>query len=221
MVSPASTDHGSPPASKPGGPFARRKARKAEERRQRKASEKTAVPQESSPWVVVGRILKAVGLEGIVRISCMSDHAERFSPGSVLHRCRDSESPVEVRILESRGSTDGRFADLLLEGVTDVDTARMLVGDTLVIPREERLPAPSDAYYPDELVGMDILSPDGQVDGRVSFLEADVPSPFLVIQSPRLGEILVPFRKVCIEKIDRQNRTISLVEPLDYHYSGE
>ncbi|MBF0499956.1 MAG: 16S rRNA processing protein RimM [Candidatus Riflebacteria bacterium] len=225
MASDSVVERQSPTTPRSVGPFVRRKARKADERKKRLAALPVVSPAaeniEPSPWIIIGRVLKAFGLKGWVRIACMSDNPGRFAPEVVLRRCLSDGSQVTMRILDSRCSADGRFADLLLEDITNDEQARGLVGEAFVIPREERLPPPKGAYYADELVGMDVLSPAAEHEGRISSLEMDVPSPYLVIESTRLGEVLVPFRKVFIKKIDRKSRALTLNEPLEFHYFAD
>ncbi len=178
-----------------------------------------APPVGSEAWVVVARLGKVVGLQGLVRLHPWTDHPERFRRGARLFLRRPSQSgpPREVRLDEVRVSADGGMVTIRLAGIATPEEARELTGAELVIPVAERVPPPPGAYYPDELVGLTVLSPAGDPVGRVTDFDPDVPSPYLTIHSECLGEVLVPFRKVFIGEISREERTLRLCEPLEIH----
>ena len=48
-------------------------------------------------------------------------------------------------------------------------------------------------------------------------MEADAPSPYLVVSTKDKGEVMIPFLRKFVGKIDKKNRTIKLVEQISFH----
>ena len=173
-----------------------------------------AVPGE---WVVVGKIGRTIGLAGMVHVLPLTDHPGRFEPGARLFLRRPGAGPRALTVLEAREpGTGGRLA-VRFEGVATPEDARALGGAELCIPRAERVPPPKGTFYPDELVGMAVHSPDGEAVGTVLSLENEVPSPYLAVATPDHPEVLIPFRREFIRSIQRETRVVRLREPLDRH----
>jgi 16S rRNA processing protein RimM len=175
-------------------------------------------------WVVIGTISRTVGLQGLLRVYPVTDHPDRFAPGTTLHhRPRARKESREVRTVCVASVTeraDGRSLEMRFVGYDEIETARVLAQGELLIPRAERRPPPPDHFYPDELAGMEIVTIDGSDRAMVESLEADVPSPYLTIRHPRLGEVLIPFRQVFIVSIDRDTRQIVLNGTFEQHVPG-
>jgi len=167
--------------------------------------------------VVVARLAKAVGLKGWVRVTLNTDHLDRFAPGSTLNLRRAGQPLRPLTVVDVRETSSPAQIDLMFDGIEDMDTARTLIPGEFVIDRAERVPPPEGAFYPDELAGMTVLGPQGENEGVVESLVADIPSPYLTVRSPKHGEVLVPYRRACITGIDRQARTVRLSEPLERH----
>lgn len=171
------------------------------------------------PWVDVGKIVKTVGVRGWVRVTLLSDNPSRFKKGARLYvKRRSREVNEEVVVNAVKEHFSGEMLNLLFEGIKDCDQAAGLVNSYLVIPQNLRQKLrDKNSFYPDELVDMQVLSPEGDLVGRVVRLESEAPSPFLVTQIDDLGEILIPFRKVFVSEIDRKARTLRLAKPASVH----
>lgn len=167
--------------------------------------------------VVIARLVKAVGLQGWVRITMNTDNPERFAPGVELSLRRQGQPIVRLTVVDWRQTSSPEQIDLMFEGIEDMDTARTLMPGEFVIDRADRVPPPPGAFYPDELEGMKVVGPQGDEEGVVESLVSEVPSPYLVVRSPRAGEVFVPYRRANFVSIDRETRTIRLTEPLDRH----
>jgi len=167
--------------------------------------------------VVIARLSKAVGLQGWVRITMNTDNPERFTPGSVVHLRRQGQPETQLTVVDWRETSSPQQIDLMFEGIEDMDTARTLMPGEFVIDRSARALPPPGAFYPDELEGMKVVGPQGDEEGVVERLVTEVPSPYLSVRSPRLGEVLVPYRLANFIAIDRGTRTVRLNEPLERH----
>lgn len=169
-------------------------------------------------WVQVGRILKAHGLQGEVRVAVESDNPARFAPGSRLFARPErvgtglggERRAVVVR--QVRGESGDPI--VAFEGVDDRDAAEGLRGSLLEIPAAE-LPEPgTDEYYPFDLEGLEVRTPDGRRMGVVkALLEAPANDVLVVTPDARPGgELLLPFVMAAIPEIDVEGGYIVVVE---------
>ncbi len=168
-------------------------------------------------WVVVGKIGRTIGLAGLVHVIPLTDHPGRFAPGARLFLRRPGSGPRALMVLDARDPGGGGRLAVRFEGVTTPEEARTLGGADLCIPLAERVSPPKGTFYPDELVGMTVHSPEGEAVGTVLLLENEVPSPYLAVATPDHPEVLIPFRREFIRSIQRETRVVCLREPLDRH----
>lgn len=180
----------------------------------------TASGKNAEEWAVVGTIVKVVGMKGLVRVLHNTDYPERFTSGAEFMAENRAGERRNLVIVEARPFSPHRPIEVRFEGFDLADTAKELVGLRLMIPLSERVPPPPDTFYPDELKGMQILSPSGVQEGTVVQLVTEVPSPYLVVATERLGEVMIPFRQVFISEVDSTARVIRLREPIEHHHIG-
>jgi 16S rRNA processing protein RimM len=177
--------------------------------------------QEDS-WIVIGKVRRTVGLKGWLRIGMNTDYPERFSPGSQVLVKRLTGEPEPVEIENWREHFSGDAVEIKFVDIDDCDAAATFVNTLLVIPRSEREQLSDNSeFYPDELAGMQVIGPAGEVSGEVVSLEAEAASPYLVVKISDGAEVLIPFMKVFISSVDRKTRQIKLVEPVSFHIPVE
>ena len=182
----------------------------------------SAVSQEDDNWIVIGRVRKTVGLQGWLRVGLMTDFPDRFEPGEELLLKKRFGEPESVVISEWRPHFAENTVDIKLEEAEDCEAASAYVNTLVVIPKDEREELDSDEeFYPDQLEGMRVLSPEGKACGTVLKMEADAPCPYLLVKSDGADEVMIPFRHNFISSISKEDRTIFLVEPISFHVPVE
>jgi len=142
----------------------------------------------STERIVVGRIAGIFGVRGWLRIESHTDPKENilgYAPWQV-----ETESGwTEARVEEGRPHGKGIVAKLDL--CADRDAARFLIGCEIAVERRQ-LPAPETGeYYWTDLVGLSVVTRDGEVLGSVSTLMSTGANDVLVVQGER--ERLIPF----------------------------
>jgi 16S rRNA processing protein RimM len=169
-------------------------------------------------WIVIGQIRKTVGLKGWLRVSLMTDFPDRFEPGEELLLKKQFGEPESVIIREWRPHFAENAVDILVEGIENCEEASSFVNRLVVIHKDDREELDSDdEFYPDELSGMMVLSPDGVSCGEVIRMEAEAPCPYLVVKTNNSGEVMIPFRSNFISEINKKDKTLKLVEQITYH----
>ena len=101
--------------------------------------------------------------------------------------------------------------------VDSIADAEKLRGFDVVIPREERIPLEGDAVYVSDLLGMKVLdvSGGGAVDaGEITDLEPEGAGPaLLVVRSPAGDEVLIPFVRAYLRKMDIEGKRLEMDLP--------
>jgi 16S rRNA processing protein RimM len=137
-------------------------------------------PRDEPIELEVGRVGKAHGLGGEVRVDLWGDDAH-LDAGSVLQTDRGP-----LRVLGSRPHQDRRL--VRFDGVVDRVGAEALRGTLLRAPPIER----PGTLWVHELVGATVVSADGRELGVVAAVDANPASDLLVLA----GGGLIPLRFV-------------------------
>jgi 16S rRNA processing protein RimM len=162
----------------------------------------------------VGRLLKAHGLKGAIKLELYTDSPnERFQKGSVLQLQVPGESPwfgktVTVQELKWFNTSPVLF----LEGITDRDQAEGLIKAILLIDQPlDVLPSEPEAWYDHQLVGLKVMR-DGNEIGSV--LRVDhMPAQDLLAIKVGDSEVLLPFVKAFVPKVDVTAGLIEITPP--------
>jgi 16S rRNA processing protein RimM len=162
----------------------------------------------SDDLILVGRVAGAFGVRGEVRItSFTADPAalvdykdllrEDGSPGLTLVGGRPAKGSVVVRVRE----------------VETREQAEALRGLKLYIPRD-RLPAPEeDEYYVADLVGLDVLTPDGEALGTIRSVHDFGAGDLLEIQPPQGASWWLPFTREAVPEVRLAARQVVAIKP--------
>ena len=118
----------------------------------------------TSEMVTIGKVIAPFGIRGEVKVYPYSDFLERVYL-------------LENVFLEGIGQGGSRTIKkafvhknlwvIHFEGCDSRDDSEALVGMMLMIPASERIPLPRDSYYFDEIIGLKVLTTDGEKLGLV------------------------------------------------------
>jgi len=148
----------------------------------------------------VGRLLKAHGLKGALKLELYTDNPERrFVPGAEFTLQVPEASSWHgktVTIREYRVMNGNSV--VFLDGVDDRTAAETLVRAILWMDEDDE--AEDDAWYAHQLVGLDVVR-DDVVVGRVARVE-HLPAQDLLIVKTESGEVMVPFVEAIVPTVD-------------------
>ena len=164
--------------------------------------------QKNASQVLVGRVVGPAGLRGEVRIAALSDVPERFAPGSKLSI---DGSPAQV--LYSRPTAKGLL--IKLSGVESRNDAEALRGKELHVTERDTPPPPEDTYYFFQVLGMRVVTVEGEEVGEVTdILTTGANDVYVVTRQGK--ETLVPALADVVVKVDVQGKgmTVNLPEGL-------
>ncbi len=189
----------------------------------------------SDPWVWLARIRRPQGRKGEVFAEILTDFPERFRERQRLWLLGDSSGAgaqsshpsVTVRPNESALSSPREYqlkhhwlhkggVVLHFAGVDSISDAEALAGQIVAIPREERAPLAEDEIYIGDLIGcvlVDVAQERVVEIGAIENVARDVgPVPLLMVRGGA-GEVLVPFAKSYLRRIDLEARRVEMALP--------
>jgi 16S rRNA processing protein RimM len=170
--------------------------------------------QPNNTGLRVGRLTKAHGLKGAIKVELYTDAPERrFVPGAVFTLQVPTSSPWHGKTLEL---IELKWYNLqpvaFFKDVSDRSAAEGLIKAILWIDHD--LAAPSDeedAWYDHQLVGLAVVR-DGIRIGTVSQVD-HLPSQDLIHVTTDAGEVLVPFVKAIVPTVDIAAGTLTVTPP--------
>jgi len=169
----------------------------SEEESRRRGSGR-AINSTEPRFVAIGRIVQPHGVRGEVSVEVLTDFPERFDTLEVVYL--GSASEAEARQVKAARWHQDRVL-LSFEGCEDRTAAEGLRGLLVQIPIEEAMPLPEGEYYAYDLIGLDVVTVEGEALGRVDDILFTGANDVYVVVGPR-GQILLPAIADVVERID-------------------
>jgi 16S rRNA processing protein RimM len=162
----------------------------------------------------IGRTVKTHGLKGDLKVLSYLESHDHILPTLkeiFLGKDQGAAAPFRLRDAEVKGS----FIYLRLEGIDHVDQARTLLGHQVFIPSDLLEDLPDDEYYWHEIIGLKVMTEDGNVLGHIEEI-FPAGSHEVYVCSGGGREILLPSIGEVIRNIDKHNgiMTVRLLEGL-------
>lgn len=153
--------------------------------------------------MTAGIIGPAHGLRGEVMIDVRSDDPQLWEPGARM-LLNEDEHTLTIRSVRTH---KGRLL-VSFEGVNSRDGAQSLRGGRLLVEEHSE----DDAWYPHELKGAQVYTPESEILGEVVGLRFGAAQDHLVVKTER-GSVLVPFVHAIVPKVDASSRRITVDPP--------
>jgi 16S rRNA processing protein RimM len=192
----------------------------------------------AEPWVWLARIRRTQGRKGEVFADILTDFPEKFAERKRLWLLREAAGsgrtarpanvsgggagdagPREVELVAHwlhKGGIVLHFA-----GVDSISDAERLAGLVVAIPRTERAGLGEDEVYIGDLIGcvlvdvapLGIAGAEAVLVGEIEDVDRTAgPVPLLVVRGVR-GEVLVPFAKNYLRKLDVERKRVEMALP--------
>ena len=172
-------------------------------------------PKSAKTQLRVGRLVKAHGLKGALKLELYTDDPEgRFTPGASFTLQVPESSPWHgkpLTVREFRWMNSHPVA--FFEGVEDRSAAEELVRAILWVDQDpEDVPTEDDAWYDHQLVGLDVVR-DGDVVGRVIRVDHFPAQDLLIVRVRGDREVLVPFVTAIVPEVDVPGGRVIVTPP--------
>jgi 16S rRNA processing protein RimM len=186
--------------------------------------EKNAAGQ-PEPWVWLARIRRPQGRKGEVFADILTDYPEKFAERRRLWllaegvrvqagRSAAPAAPREVTLLNHWLHKGGVV--LHFSGVDSITAAETLAGLIVAIPLAERASLDEDETYIGDLIGcalVDVASAEPMIVGEIEDVDRTAGPVALLVVRGAAGEILIPFAKSYLRKIDLEARRVEMALP--------
>jgi len=137
-----------------------------------------------------------------------SDNPTRFDPGS---RVRSDVPGYEtLTVAHNRQSSKGGLI-VGFDGISDRAEAESLNGTELFIDAAERRPLDDGEYWPDDLIGLDVVVA-GAVVGIIWRVELDTAQTRIEVRFPDGGAAEVPFVAALVPVVDLDAGFVEVVD---------
>ena len=191
----------------------------------------TSGTADGEAWVWLARIRRAQGRKGEVLAEILTDFPEKFRERKRVWLLAGSggtasvSTPVaahEAELVSHWMHRAGQSSDVVLHfaGVNSISDAETLRGMIVAIPRAERASLGEDEYYAGDLIGcllVDVASEPARNVGVIEDVDRDAgPVALLVVRadaSEAGDEILVPFAKAYLRRVDLEAKRVEMVLP--------
>jgi 16S rRNA processing protein RimM len=179
---------------------------------------------QADQWVWLARIRRPQGRKGEVFADILTDFPEKFADRRQLWlvadpdspRAKSNQPPREVELVAHwlhKGGIVLHFG--ISNSISDAETVAGLI---VAIPHTERAPLADDEVYIADLIGCTLFDVGGAMPIPVGIIEevdrTAGPVALLVVNAPGSeDEILIPFAKSFIRKIDLPGKRLELALP--------
>ena len=170
----------------------------------------------------LARIRRPQGRKGEVFADILTDFPEKFSerkrlwllPAEVAAGTAKASSPREMELSAHwlhKGGIVLHFA-----GIDSISAAETLAGLIVAVPYSQRAALAEDEVLIGDLIGctvFEVTNPEPVAVGVIENVDrAAGPVPLLIVQGPK-GEVLIPFAKSFLRKLDVDARRVEMKLP--------
>lgn len=132
----------------------------------------------------------AFGIKGMMKVKILTDFTERFEEGRRI-RIDDKWHVIEVSQIHNNQLV------LKLSDVVDRNEVESLYQKFIEAMEGERPPLEKDEFLTKDLIGMSVITKEGEVLGKVDQVMPMPAHDILVV-----GEVMIPMVKAFVKKVD-------------------
>jgi 16S rRNA processing protein RimM len=157
---------------------------------------------------VIALVGAPFGVKGFVKAKPLSgelEHLERLEKVA-LRRLQDEKTfyIAETRVI-------GNALAIKFRGIETPEAAKALTGWELLVDRAQAAPLGKDEYYVEDLRGLPVCSPQGEVLGEIRDVLEGGNGQLIEVALPGGAAKLVPFRNEFFGEVDPEKRRVVLL----------
>jgi 16S rRNA processing protein RimM len=184
---------------------------------------------ESSEWAWLARIRRPQGRKGEVFAEILTDFPDKFAQRRRLWLLREVGSSARVSAAAgadpNRGPREVQLVHhwlhkggvvLHFAGVDSISAAEALTGMIVAIPLAERATLGENEAYIGDLIGCTLIDMAGAAPvavGKIEDVDLTAGTVALLVVTGAAGEILVPFAKSYLRRLDLANKRVEMALP--------
>ena len=174
----------------------------AARRKEKHLKKQAGAPEVVPPaFLLVGILHRPHGVRGEMIMSIMTDFPERLKPGTKLYLGVAHE---QVTIKSLRHHNRGQL--IALEGYESREAVSHLRNYELFVSAADRPPLPDGEFYLHQIIGLQVVSDQGQELGRVAEWIETGANGVYIVRDQEGNEVLLPDIDEVVLKIDLDNQ---------------
>jgi len=162
-------------------------------------------------FVAIGRVVKAQGLGGEVKLLPLTDNLDRFHTLDGCYVLSPDSDTGEFRRIEAV-RLQGGMPIIKLEGSDEIEAASQLVGRLLAVRENSVAPLGEGSFYTWQVVGCQVVTEDGTEVGMLRDIEYGNGQDLWVVRHGE-REHLVPAVAEIIVSVDLDAKKIVIRPP--------
>jgi 16S rRNA processing protein RimM len=173
-------------------------------------------PENTPPFLVLGRVLRPHGVRGELRLQITTAYPERIVPGKIVFVGPDPENAETVRqFTVTRARQHQKYLILQLETINDREAADLLRQQYVMLTQEDAVPLEEGEYYLYQLIGVNVYTDENEHLGTITEVIETGANDVYVVHGPR-GEVLLPAIDECVLELDldANKMTVHLMDGL-------
>jgi len=143
----------------------------------------------------VGVITQTHGVHGEVKVFPTTDDPERFLDLEYVFLDTGRE---KKKLTIQSVKFFKQFVILKFKGINNINDIERYKRCALLVDRENAVELEDDEYFIADMIGMDVLTEDGEIFGTLKDVIETGANDVYVINSKKNGEVLIPAIKECI-----------------------
>jgi 16S rRNA processing protein RimM len=165
--------------------------------------------QNETDWATIGKVVALFGIRGELKVRLLTDIPNRFAELETVY-VGANHTPHSIQGVRHY---KGEIIVLKLSGIDDANAAEPLRDQELSIPLSELAQLPPGSYYQHDILGLHVLTLDGQELGQIVEIITTGSNDVYLIKKPDASQILIPAIKDVIKQIDLIHHTMH-IDPL-------
>ena len=155
----------------------------------------------------VGVISSTHGVRGEVKVYPTTDDVKRFKKlkEAILDTGREQKL-LEIETVKFFK----QFVILKFKGIDSINDIEKYKGKSLLVDREHAVKLKKDEYFIADMIGMHVVTEDGQAFGTLKEVIETGANDVYIIGTEEHGDVLVPAIKQCILDVDIENSTMRI-----------
>jgi 16S rRNA processing protein RimM len=155
-------------------------------------------PESGEPvFLVVGKLRKTHGLHGEIRMEVITDFPERLDAGEQVY-VGDDHCLMQIRSVRWHN----QYMLIAFDGYTDPESVSLYRNKWVFVRADDRPALPDGEYYHHQLLGLNVVSDDGDILGELTQILETGANDVYVIRPSSGPDLLIPAVDGVILQVD-------------------
>ncbi len=155
----------------------------------------------------IGVITSTHGLKGEVKVFPTTDDLNRFK---TLKKCFIRTSKGDVPVEKNTCKFFKNMVILSFKEFKDINEIEKYKGLDIYVNREDAVPLEEDEYYISDVIGMDVVTDDGNILGKLADVMQTGANDVFVVNLADDKELLIPVIKDCVMDMNYETGIITV-----------